>query len=813
MPTDFTYPWMADPWGEVSSLYFSAKQHSYFSGRPGKVPLKSGAERMCCGPAIRDIHGCTYEPSRLREIKSLLQCRPLNPLELSDLFGMVAYIYQPLDPKSQEIRVLHLHPGLRDDPLQISIVHIPFEPADEKYPSVSKMQMQDLRESLQLPEDWDVESTLEGRLIYIRYDEDGTAVSASWQPPNEAQAETSAERATSQPQDFKPMFEAVSYTWGTDASVLTIEVLNSEPNIPATGIATFDISRNLHDMLLQLRDTRLPRVLWIDAICINQQDLVERSEQVRRMRSIYTVADRVIMWTGEAAEDSALALKTLEHIGSQMECTLDHRFIPSPEATETAWWSNDFYVSTEPVAASAISRLVQRPYFERLWVLQEIQLASSRSIVQCGDVTVLWRHVRRAFAKCLPRLAAAPQTSFAMWLKLDITKFTSRDLRSEDTEGLFKVAATYQCSDAKNKVFAILGLLPPTLAKTIESQYSLSVDEVYLQTFLAVSNFTHRLDVFGCAAKPSMEDRPSWVPDFRRPLEQQFVPGQDSLASGISRSSTFYIEPNQLHTDGVHQGEIRAVGSLLTNDFSMAYREFLKLIQVCFPDRSPDDFIDTYAWLITFGDLREKWYEHIYTPPLEEAKVFLLAVHNGNEPQVPERYIEWLGDLSNGQPHGRFFVTDLYRIGYGPPIIEAGDKVCVLLGCRYPTILRPVPAQSSGHEQHTVLGPSYIHGLMEGQALLGPLPQQWTMVVESFYPIRFAFYDPETQDLIRDDPRLGAVRDEWEEIDDMEDETRSVYALDHFRHRESGQVIDSDPRMLPEELRERGVKLERFILV
>jgi hypothetical protein len=102
--------------------------------------------------------------------------------------------------------------------------------------------------------------------------------------------------------------------------------------------------------------------------------------------------------------------------------------------------------------------------------------------------------------------------------------------------------------------------------------------------------------------------------------------------------------------------------------------------------------------------------------------------------------------------------------------------------------------------------------LRTDKVLLGPLPKPWTMVVEDFYPIEFALYNSEPEEIIIDDPRLGALPEEWEEVE-IEDETHSDHALRHYMHRDLGAVIDSDPRMLPDTLRPRGVKLETIVLV
>lgn len=79
---------------------------------------------------------------------------------------------------------------------------------------------------------------------------------------------------------LEPEFEALSYTWGSmeDPSAVLVG---------RTGSSTVQITRNLAVALPYLRNENEPRMLWIDAICVDQQNLEERSQQVQRMADIY----------------------------------------------------------------------------------------------------------------------------------------------------------------------------------------------------------------------------------------------------------------------------------------------------------------------------------------------------------------------------------------------------------------------------------------------------------------------------------------------------------------------------------------------
>jgi hypothetical protein len=106
------------------------------------------------------------------------------------------------------------------------------------------------------------------------------------------------------------------------------------------------VTENLHAVLLRLQDRSLKRILWIDATCINQENLEERGQQVQLMAKIYSKATRVLVWLGETADNSDTALETIR-IAAENE---------SPESL------NDNTIK------QAILALLQRPWFRRIWV-------------------------------------------------------------------------------------------------------------------------------------------------------------------------------------------------------------------------------------------------------------------------------------------------------------------------------------------------------------------------------------------------------------------------------------------------------------
>ncbi|GKZ37843.1 hypothetical protein AbraIFM66950_009632 [Aspergillus brasiliensis] len=153
------------------------------------------------------------------------------------------------------------------------------------------------------------------------------------------------------------LYEALSYVWGSESKPYTI-LLNG---------TAFPVTHNLYTALLYLRDSQLERTLWIDAICINQDDNDEKATQIPLMRAIYAQAGRVVVWLGETGEDGDEALKEI-HYQADKGVPTKISSVESQDMCKSAWF-----------------KLLQREWFKRVWVLQEVGVARCISVV-CGPV-------------------------------------------------------------------------------------------------------------------------------------------------------------------------------------------------------------------------------------------------------------------------------------------------------------------------------------------------------------------------------------------------------------------------------------------
>ena len=121
-------------------------------------------------------------------------------------------------------------------------------------------------------------------------------------------------KATLNPSD-PPEFDALSYVWGDSQSRADIQI--TEEGDDSSYTTVLSVTQALAEALPYLQLETRSRNLWIDAICINQDDLDERAAQVKRMVDIYSSAIRLEIWLGLATDDSDIVLSLCGEVGSR----------------------------------------------------------------------------------------------------------------------------------------------------------------------------------------------------------------------------------------------------------------------------------------------------------------------------------------------------------------------------------------------------------------------------------------------------------------------------------------------------------------
>ncbi|PQE14979.1 HET domain-containing protein [Rutstroemia sp. NJR-2017a WRK4] len=285
--------------------------------------------------------------------------------------------------------------------------------------------------------------------------------------------------------DDVPKYEALSYTWGSPINPVTIMINNQH----------FKITHNLYTAMSYLRLSNSSRTLWIDAICINQLSIPERNIQVLRMRAIYRQSHATLIWLGPAFKNSDLLMEFM--------AWEDRRILDPTYGGGDAEWASERYEremgkpENQPVW-EALKELTLVPYWNRMWVIQEVAFGA-KPIICVGTKTVgFWDALIRVLSSLDAELelgdSGMPVNETWTFLitnaKARAMAVEKRDV--EKKKGPSWLAASLQryrgslATDPRDKLIALLGFLDESdmqYNKFITVDYARPVKELYLDIF------------------------------------------------------------------------------------------------------------------------------------------------------------------------------------------------------------------------------------------------------------------------------------------------------------------------------------------
>jgi hypothetical protein len=345
-------------------------------------------------------------------------------------------------------------------------------------------------------------------------------------------------------------YAALSYTWGDMQDVVEI-LVNGHP---------FPIGRNLYYCLRELQAQSVGSWLWADGICINQSDMEEKQAQVRVMDEIYGNAKLVYSWLGLGSKATDQAMAWIAKIGSRAPNVhsrdIWHQDVPNdeirdylkarsprrldehdlPGASEFACLLYDMLNDEQARArdvVEGIRDILQRDYWHRIWIIQEIALAQEISIM-CGQKSVLFNDFDRAFCAIrycvnndLYRVHQEYRSNQIIpGISYDIKSITMRRQRTSEQDIfiqdiLFDPSSVldrphYSASDPRDFAFGLMGVLNSESRGMLTVDYGQTVEQVF--TILTRAMLAEPIGFFKldwCVPKEAETAMPSWVPDWR----------------------------------------------------------------------------------------------------------------------------------------------------------------------------------------------------------------------------------------------------------------------------------------------------------
>ncbi|KUJ15235.1 uncharacterized protein LY89DRAFT_587862 [Mollisia scopiformis] len=594
-------------------------------------------------------------------------------------------------------------------------------------------------------------------------------------------------------------FEALSYFWGSEEDPIDVFIGEGEE-------VTLAVTGNLAEALPYLRYTHKPQAFWIDAICVNQKDLVERSKQVGRMADIYSKADSVVVWLGPESYDSDIAIACIEEIAGRIKVNFSLQ-VMEPTTEETHWGDARYTLPFKRREFRALSNLLGRNWFQRLWVWQEVHLATHNPVVMCGFRRISWSGLRKAvfglFAKPRPTSSADVvvmehlRTAYSLMLGQDSNQFDRLLYQTRHTK----------CTDPRDRVFALCSLSRSDHGMLeMQTDFTKEVHEVYQDAMLHWTRKTRCLNLL-CMVEmhEHLKGVPSWIPDWS--TKRLTKPLPYGLAGGLTESLIPSDVNHILPAMGVIVGEVKAAEDFDYSDDGDAEmgpmaRELCRVVSrldITGPF-IPGSKLAKNLCVVVVGN---RYLERFFPPntnelPFEDIEKTLCHALN---------YVfGWTEHITRGKETSLYTTTD-GRFGLAPAKTLPGDVVASLLGCPSAMILRPVQ-----DGKYQVIGEALCQGFMYGEGLLGPLPEHVEPILyyaDNLGEDWWAFLNQETTEFLPEDPRLGELPKGWMKTEHEYDKTFSIFVHEGTEER----LYNVDPRMTPESLRERGVDLKTFELV
>ncbi|KAH7109241.1 heterokaryon incompatibility protein-domain-containing protein, partial [Dactylonectria estremocensis] len=564
--------------------------------------------------------------------------------------------------------------------------------------------------------------------------------------------------------DDNPEYEAISYCWGNAKDTRTVYC----------GKDSLQITVSLFSALKQLRFPDRPRALWADAVCINQDDIVEKGAQVKLMSQIYSKTSRILIWLGEdkagleGVEESlaeALALlppdtydreEILEIQLRLFRDTSELRKQGKPNIHDHDW--------------ASINHLFLQPWYERKWIIQEVVMAPDDipRLMICGDIELSWPDLASLayrlyaygvmFSVCglsvvngyAPHMASfwidgcKPQRMASNAFMIMLIKYYRPRATLLDC---FIATVNFQCSNHRDHVYALLNI---TSSAGLEPDYSLSAEEVWerfgIKCLIDDQNLKF-LALSACMGPGKSGDLPSWVPslngkDFANSITS-FTIRPPCFRAGGSITPLITVSANNrlLHLSGRIIDTVKATTRSLTEipfpseadvlpmtGFSSQVKMWKRIwFQECIDFAADGDssnlapakkraFLKTMICEMT--GMRDAAPEEV----IDAIEVYLDYHTDYFTPgyvlsdAVRDTILTYGGIIEHSiftmVSSLRFCTTKEQRFGQVSKEAKSGDLICVLLGAEVPYILH---LEKSGN--YKLVGECYLHGVMQGETL------------------------------------------------------------------------------------------------
>jgi hypothetical protein len=485
-------------------------------------------------------------------------------------------------------------------------------------------------------------------------------------------------------------FDALSYEWGSEHRTSTIWL----------HCHAFVVTQTLNKALRALRRPDIERYLWVDALCINQSDYVEKEIHIKKMTLVYREAVAVIAWLAPA---NCIVSAVVRFLKDLKKCNnYEDRYDALFEFADNG-------------GEEVLRVIMNCRYWSRGWIVQEI--ASAKELrVQFGKDSFVYELMDWALKEILNMIFISGSRDEQSAFALSPQAFPARILRrgdlDEDTicpDYYLDSLLNKRCSVPQDQVFAFFDLFPEQLRKHITVSYAIKPGEILLQAISGIIEYTNKLKVLGIRSRQNMPSgkkhawqrkMPSWCPYVGTSFTDDSIASLQDF-SGIditTEKSRFDKSTQSLHTFGLTIG---TVSEMMTppakwrrgqKDVNLDERTVLTWEQhrnkcnklgLLLP-KCPDACMQSPSSAVTVGN------------PAYDA--IALTMTSCFWKHTRARRICKVGMVE----------SELCLVGLVHEAAEVGDKICWINGCPTAIILRDLRELNKRNEAFTVIGEAYV---------------------------------------------------------------------------------------------------------
>ncbi|EXJ66070.1 uncharacterized protein A1O5_10684 [Cladophialophora psammophila CBS 110553] len=552
--------------------------------------------------------------------------------------------------------------------------------------------------------------------------------------------------------DDSPKYLAISYAWGSKLQQFTLKT--KEGGIPLT--------LSLYLGLRQIRRTDRSIDIWADAISINQNDNDEKERQVRLMQDIFRSAVHVYAWLGQGDSESSLAMEALRKISASFDA--------EEEGSQSL--GSDEIPPVEDSSWVAISKLFRRKWFRRVWIVQEVILASQLTLV-CGDDRIPWRQFYEAAKYCDDQASDSQlsvvfpknghQTAIVSLGEFKTSYEEGGPEARQDLHTLLRVFKLTESTSRRDKLFALLSLAKDGTTKGFSPDYKSRFKDVVLQyAKVFVEEQGRGIDLLYQArlsATPGKSSLPSWIPSWASPTAYPETmsnwTGAGHFRAGTDKTAEMQISEDILSVRGQVVDSVAKIGKWTsTTDMRRYLGEIFAFIDDLRVDTAEER--QNLKWKVPIGaatkPTKGDWGDDAGRASFR-AMADYLEFEEGQDDSwkreqrkirvnatnpLPLRQLEILLQqlwpyLNTAMDFAEILspavacTTRGQRVGIVPRTAHEEDVVAVFHGCAVPFLLRK---RDDGHNRHyQVVGECYVHGIMHGEALSAHSPEEHVMLV------------------------------------------------------------------------------------